>query len=140
MNARSNLPLLDVQSLADARATCLCPCSKAISAYGAHNQRSLITVDALMRDAVEIEELVAMAEQGASCPVYGLLKRPDEKFVTEMAYDNPKFAEDVVRDVALALDRDPRIGGYTVEVENFESIHNHSAFARVSRPARETVA
>ena len=121
-------------------ATSLCPCSKAISAYGAHNQRSLVTIDAVLQGEVGIEELIAMAEKGASCPVYGLLKRPDEKFVTEMAYDNPKFAEDLVRDVALALDRDHRVGGYAVEVENFESIHNHSAFARVSRPAREAVA
>jgi GTP cyclohydrolase IB len=117
-------------------ATSLCPCSKAISSYGAHNQRSLITIDARLHEPVEIDELVAIAERGASCAVYGLLKRPDEKFVTEMAYDNPKFAEDLVRDVALALERDARIDSYVVDVENFESIHNHSAFARISRPAR----
>jgi len=115
-------------------ATSLCPCSKEISAYGAHNQRSHITVDA-ETDGMAIEELIAVAEASASCEVYGLLKRPDEKFVTEMAYDNPKFVEDLVRDVAVALDRDPRVGAYTVEAENFESIHNHSAFAKLSRPA-----
>jgi GTP cyclohydrolase FolE2 len=114
-------------------ATSLCPCSKEISAYGAHNQRSHITIDA-ETDGMAIEELIAVAESSASCEVYGLLKRPDEKFVTEMAYDNPKFVEDLVRDVAVALDLDPRVGPYTVEAENFESIHNHSAFARLSRP------
>jgi len=114
-------------------ATSLCPCSKEISAYGAHNQRSHITIDA-ETDGMAIEELIAVAESSASCEVYGLLKRPDEKFVTEMAYDNPKFVEDLVRDVAVALDRDSRVGAYTVEAENFESIHNHSAFAKLARP------
>ena len=113
-------------------ATSLCPCSKEISAYGAHNQRSHITIEA--QGGVTVEELIDVAETSASCQVYGLLKRADEKFVTEMAYDNPKFVEDLVRDVAVALDRDPRVGAYTVEAENFESIHNHSAFARLSRP------
>ncbi|MGE5652297.1 GTP cyclohydrolase FolE2 [Noviherbaspirillum sp. UKPF54] len=115
-------------------ATSLCPCSKEISAYGAHNQRSHITIDAELAREMTIEELVAIAEQSASCEVYGLLKRPDEKYVTERAYDNPKFVEDLVRDVAIALDRDARVANYTVEVENFESIHNHSAFARIERP------
>ena len=114
-------------------ATSLCPCSKEISAYGAHNQRSHITIDAEGVD-LTVDELIEVAEASASCQVYGLLKRADEKFVTEMAYDNPKFVEDLVRDVAVALDRDPRVGAYTVEAENFESIHNHSAFARLSRP------
>ena len=114
-------------------ATSLCPCSKEISAYGAHNQRSHITIDAEV-DAMSTDELIAVAESSASCEVYGLLKRADEKFVTEMAYDNPKFVEDLVRDVAVALDREPRVAAYTVEAENFESIHNHSAFARLSRP------
>ena len=114
-------------------ATSLCPCSKEISAYGAHNQRSHITIEAQGK-GVTVEELIDVAETSASCQVYGLLKRADEKFVTEMAYDNPKFVEDLVRDVAVALDRDPRVGAYTVEAENFESIHNHSAFARLSRP------
>ena len=114
-------------------ATSLCPCSKEISAYGAHNQRSHITIDA-ETDGMAIEDLIAVAESSASCEVYGLLKRADEKFVTEMAYDNPKFVEDLVRDVAVALDRDSRVGAYTVEAENFESIHNHSAFAKLARP------
>jgi MptA/FolE2 family GTP cyclohydrolase len=114
-------------------ATSLCPCSKEISAYGAHNQRSHITIEASLEADMAIEELIAVAEASASCEVYGLLKRADEKFVTEMAYDNPKFVEDLVRDVAVALDREPRVAAYTVEAENFESIHNHSAFARIAR-------
>lgn len=117
-------------------ATSLCPCSKEISAYGAHNQRSRITVEVELTADMPIEELIAVAERSASCEVYGLLKRPDEKFVTEKAYDNPKFVEDLVRDVALALNDDARVLAYTVEAENFESIHNHSAFARIVRPAR----
>lgn len=117
-------------------ATSLCPCSKEISAYGAHNQRSHISIEAELLGEMAIEELIAVAERSASCEVYGLLKRADEKYVTERAYDNPKFVEDLVRDVALSLNRDPRVGAYVVEVENFESIHNHSAFARIARPNR----
>jgi GTP cyclohydrolase FolE2 len=119
-------------------ATSLCPCSKEISAYGAHNQRSHIGIEVELAEEMPIEELVGIAEGGASCEVYGLLKRADEKYVTERAYDNPKFAEDLVRDVALALNRDPRINAYVVEAENFESIHNHSAFARIARPGPVT--
>ena len=115
-------------------ATSLCPCSKEISEYGAHNQRSCITIKAEVVDEMPIEELIGIAERNASCEVYGLLKRPDEKYVTERAYDNPKFVEDLVRDVALSLNQDPRVGRYAVEAENFESIHNHSAFARIMRP------
>lgn len=115
-------------------ATSLCPCSKEISAYGAHNQRSHISIEAELAGTMEIEDLIAIAERSASCEVYGLLKRPDEKYVTERAYDNPKFVEDLVRDVALALNQDPRVGAYVVEAENFESIHNHSAFARIVQP------
>jgi GTP cyclohydrolase IB len=118
--------------------TSLCPCSKEISAYGAHNQRSLITVHAELRGEMPIEELIVIAENCASCELFGLLKRPDEKYVTERAYDNPKFAEDLVRDVALALAEEPRVGAFVVESENFESIHNHSAFARIERAA-ETI-
>jgi GTP cyclohydrolase IB len=114
-------------------ATSLCPCSRDISEYGAHNQRSHITIDAGVRGAISIEELASIAERSASCEVYGLLKRADEKYVTERAYDNAKFAEDLVRDVALELDREPRVTHYVVEAENFESIHNHSAFARIER-------
>jgi GTP cyclohydrolase I len=116
--------------------TSLCPCSKEISEYGAHNQRSHVTVAATLAGAVAIEELIALAERHASCELYGLLKRPDEKFVTERAYDNPKFVEDLVRDVALELQRDPRILAFTVESENFESIHNHSAYALIQRDKR----
>jgi GTP cyclohydrolase IB len=115
--------------------TSLCPCSKEISKYGAHNQRSVISIDAGIDGAMEMEELIAIAERSASCEVYGLLKRADEKFVTERAYENPKFAEDLVRDAALELNRDRRIVRYTVEAENFESIHNHSAYARITGPA-----
>jgi GTP cyclohydrolase IB len=114
-------------------ATSLCPCSKEISAYGAHNQRSHISIEAELTGEMAIEELIAIAERSASCEVYGLLKRQDEKYVTERAYDNPKFVEDLVRDVALALNQDARVGAYVVEAENFESIHNHSAFARIVR-------
>ena len=117
--------------------TSLCPCSKEISDYGAHNQRSHVTIEAGVREgvALAVEDLVAIAEEEASCEVYGLLKRPDEKYVTERAYDNPKFVEDLIRDVVQRLNDDERIGRYVVEVENFESIHNHSAYARIERPA-----
>jgi GTP cyclohydrolase FolE2 len=114
-------------------ATSLCPCSKEISEYGAHNQRSHITLDVEALGAIDAEALVGIAERSASCAVYGLLKRADEKYVTERAYDNPKFVEDLVRDAAVALDADARVGAYGVEAENFESIHNHSAYARVER-------
>jgi GTP cyclohydrolase I len=113
--------------------TSLCPCSKEISAYGAHNQRSHVTVTARTRGFVWIEDLVRVCEEQASSELYGLLKRPDEKYVTERAYDNPKFVEDLVRDVAQALNRDERIEAYVVEAENFESIHNHSAYALIER-------
>ena len=114
-----------------AAVTSLCPCSKKISDYGAHNQRSHITLEARLRESMAIEELVRIAEDEASCEVFGLLKRPDEKWVTERAYDNPKFVEDLVRDIALRLDADRRVRSYKVEAENFESIHNHSAYAEL---------
>lgn len=113
-------------------ATSLCPCSKEISEYGAHNQRSHVTVTARTNGFVWIEELIELIEQEASCELFGLLKRPDEKYVTERAYDNPKFVEDMVRDVAGRLNADERILGYIVESENFESIHNHSAYALIA--------
>ncbi len=113
--------------------TSLCPCSKKISDYGAHNQRSHMTISARIAEHVWIEELIDIAEQEASCELYGILKRPDEKYVTERAYDNPKFVEDMVRDVALKLNVDDRVRAYVVESENFESIHNHSAYARIER-------
>jgi GTP cyclohydrolase I len=111
--------------------TSLCPCSKKISAYGAHNQRSHITVSALLAEDLPVDELIARIEEQASCELYVLLKRPDEKYVTERAYDNPKFVEDLVRDVAGMLNADKRILAYTLEAENFESIHNHSAYALI---------
>ena len=111
--------------------TSLCPCSKKISERGAHNQRSHVTITIRTSRSVWIEEVVRYAEEQASCELYGLLKRPDEKFVTERAYDNPKFVEDMVRDVAAALNEDERIEAYLVESENFESIHNHSAYALI---------
>ena len=113
--------------------TSLCPCSKRISDYGAHNQRSHVTITARTKGFVWIEELVGYAEKHASSELYGLLKRPDEKFVTERAYDNPRFVEDMVRDVAADLNRDKRIESYVVESENFESIHNHSAYALIEK-------
>ena len=113
--------------------TSLCPCSKRISDYGAHNQRSHVTLTARTNGFVWIEELIDYAEKHASSELYGLLKRPDEKFVTERAYDNPKFVEDMVRDIAAELNRDKRIEWYQVESENFESIHNHSAYALIER-------
>ncbi|MFO8024985.1 GTP cyclohydrolase FolE2 [Thiohalophilus sp.] len=113
--------------------TSLCPCSKNISDYGAHNQRSHVTVAARIEEFVWVEELIELVESEASCELYGLLKRPDEKNVTERAYDNPKFVEDMVRDVAARLNADKRINYYVVESENFESIHNHSAYALIEK-------
>jgi GTP cyclohydrolase I len=118
-------------------ATSLCPCSKKISAYGAHNQRTHITLTVESREMIWIEELIDMAEQHASSQLYSVLKRPDEKFVTEQAYDNPKFVEDLARDVAVSLNADPRVISYVVEVENFESIHNHSAYALIEGPPKD---
>jgi GTP cyclohydrolase IB len=117
--------------------TSLCPCSKKISERGAHNQRSHVTIAAQTNEFVWIEEIVDLAEKQASCELYGLLKRPDEKYVTERAYDNPKFVEDLVRDVAAVLNLDERIDSYVVESENFESIHNHSAYALIEKSKRE---
>ena len=113
--------------------TSLCPCSKRISDYGAHNQRSHVTIRARLAEHMWIEELIDIAESEASCELYGILKRPDEKYVTERAYDNPKFVEDMVRDVAVRLNNEPRIQAYVAESENFESIHNHSAYALIER-------
>lgn len=117
--------------------TSLCPCSKKISDYGAHNQRSHVTVTALINDFIWIEDIINLVEKQASCELYGLLKRPDEKFVTERAYDNPKFVEDMVRDVAAQLNAEKRIDAYVVESENFESIHNHSAYALIEKDKRK---
>ncbi|SAL57340.1 GTP cyclohydrolase [Caballeronia choica] len=116
--------------------TSLCPCSKKISEYGAHNQRSHVTISAELAADMPIEDLIRIAEEEASCELWGLLKRPDEKFVTERAYKNPKFVEDLVRDVATRLNADERVVAYVLEAENFESIHNHSAYAVIERDKR----
>lgn len=117
-------------------ATSLCPCSKEISAYGAHNQRCRIEASVRFRGTYWIEELVEKLEAAASNPVFAVLKRPDEKHVTEAAFDNPKFVEDIVRDLALTLDADERIEWFSINSENFESIHNHNAYAQLTRDKR----
>ncbi len=111
----------------------LCPCSKEISDYGAHNQRSHVTIRVEALGDLSWLELVRFAEDSASAEIWSSLKRADEKWITERAYENPKFVEDMVRDVALALNADARVGKYTVDVENFESIHAHSAVAQITR-------
>lgn len=120
-------------------ATSLCPCSKDISKYGAHNQRSHITIKAKVDGHMWLEELIDIAESEASCEVYGILKRADEKHVTERAYENPKFVEDIVRDVAVRMNNEDRVRAYVVEAENFESIHNHSAYALIEKDKDEVV-
>jgi GTP cyclohydrolase IB len=111
----------------------LCPCSKAISARGAHNQRGYVTLSVEFKKTVWIEDLIALVEESASCELYSLLKRPDEKYVTEKAYDNPVFVEDLVRNIALRCNAHPDITWYKVEAENMESIHNHSAYAMIEK-------
>jgi GTP cyclohydrolase I len=113
--------------------TTLCPCSKAISAEGAHNQRGLVTVQLRSEETVWIEDVITLVEQSASCELYSLLKRPDEKYVTEAAYANPVFVEDLVRNVATHLNALPHVTWYKVEAENFESIHNHNAYACIEK-------
>jgi GTP cyclohydrolase IB len=113
--------------------TTLCPCSKAISRYGAHNQRGICTVQIRSRKIVWIEDLIAIVEESASSDLYSLLKRRDEKSVTERAYENPVFVEDLVRNVVLQLNANPNITWYKVEAENFESIHNHNAYACIEK-------
>ena len=120
-------------------ATSLCPCSKDISKYGAHNQRSHITIKARVDGHMWLEELIDIAESEASCEVFGILKRADEKHVTERAYENPKFVEDIVRDVAVRMNNEERVRAYVVEAENFESIHNHSAYALIEKDKDEVV-
>jgi GTP cyclohydrolase I len=133
---RDNIPRVDIKVVVPV--TSLCPCSKQISERGAHNQRSHVTVMVRTRDFVWIEDIIDLVEEQASCELYGLLKRPDEKHVTERAYDNPKFVEDMVRDVAASLNANDRIIAYTVESENFESIHNHSAYALIEQDKTQT--
>ncbi|MBT4485700.1 MAG: GTP cyclohydrolase I FolE2, partial [Candidatus Latescibacteria bacterium] len=111
----------------------MCPCSKEISDYGAHNQRCTVTVQVRYNDFVWIEELIELAESSASGDLYSILKRPDEKYVTEHAYDNPMFVEDVVREVAHKLNEMDRITWYIVEADSQESIHNHNAYASVEK-------
>jgi GTP cyclohydrolase IB len=118
--------------------TSLCPCSKKVADFGAHNQRAHISISAELDAELPVEQQIRMAEDASSCELWGLLKRPDEKFVTERAYSNPKFVEDVVRDVAIALNAETRIVSYIVEAENFESIHNHSAYALIEHDKRST--
>lgn len=116
-----------------AAVTTLCPCSKAISKYGAHNQRGTVTVQIRSKQAVWIEDLIALVESCASSELYSLLKRQDEKAVTERAYENPVFVEDLVRNVALKLNIHPEVTWYKVEAENYESIHNHNAYACIEK-------
>jgi GTP cyclohydrolase I len=116
-----------------ARVTTLCPCSKAIASYGAHNQRGDVTVQIRSRKAVWIEDLIGIIESSGSSELYALLKRQDEKEVTERAYDNPVFVEDLVRNVALKLNAHPDVTWYKVEAENHESIHNHNAYACIEK-------
>jgi GTP cyclohydrolase IB len=115
----------------DVPVTTLCPCSKAISVHGAHNQRGVVNVRTRSSKTIWIEELIDKVEASASCELYSLLKREDEKYVTERAYENPVFVEDLVRNVAVRLKQDKRVEWYRIEAENFESIHNHNAFAVV---------
>jgi GTP cyclohydrolase I len=124
---------IDFMMTVKAHVTTLCPCSKAIARYGAHNQRGLVTVALRFKQIVWIEDVVAMIERSASSELYALLKRQDEKFVTERAYENPVFVEDLVRNVALKLNAHPRVTWYKVEAENFESIHNHNAYACIEK-------
>ena len=126
---RDSCPTMNVKVVVPV--TSLCPCSKKISKYGAHNQRSHVTVNVRAQGFIWIEDIIDLVEKEASCELYGLLKRPDEKYVTERAYDNPKFVEDMVRDIAAKLNQDDRVAAYAVESENFESIHNHSAYAMI---------
>ena len=111
--------------------TTLCPCSKEISEYGAHNQRATVAIKVRSKDFIWIEDLVKISEEASSSPVYSLLKRPDEKFVTEYAYENPRFVEDVCREVKLKIDQEGLASDYQIVVESFESIHNHNAFAKI---------
>ncbi|MEM1329879.1 MAG: GTP cyclohydrolase FolE2 [Planctomycetota bacterium] len=120
-----------------APATSLCPCSKEISEYGAHNQRCEITARVRTAPTMWIEELIELLEGAASNPVYAVLKRPDEKHVTERAFENPKFVEDIVRDLAVSLEREDRISWFQISSENFESIHSHNAYAEITRDKRQ---
>ena len=132
-DATSSGKEIDFVLTVKANVTTLCPCSKAIAKYGAHNQRGEVTVQIRSDEIVWIEDLIAVIEKSASSELYALLKRQDEKAVTERAYENPVFVEDLVRNVALRLNADARVGWYKVEAENFESIHNHNAYACIEK-------
>ena len=127
---------IDFQMYLQVPVTTLCPCSKEISDRGAHNQRGYVTTRVRTKDHVWLEELIEMIEDSASCDLYPVLKRPDEKWVTEHAFDNPRFVEDMVREVATRFDEDDRIVSYEIEVENHESIHAHNAYAYLVRDKR----
>jgi GTP cyclohydrolase I len=126
-------PEIDFVLTVKAAVTTLCPCSKAISRHGAHNQRGLVTVQLRSLKTIWIEDVIALVESSASSELYSLLKRQDEKAVTERAYENPVFVEDLVRNVALKLNAHPDVTWYKVEAENFESIHNHNAYASIEK-------
>lgn len=134
-DAESNGSYTDVLYVRAPVAT-LCPCSKEISKYGAHNQRGWVTVRVRGPKHIWLEELIEMIEASASCALFPVLKRPDEKWVTEHAYENPRFVEDLVREVALRFEADDRICGFSIEVENEESIHAHNAYAMIDRMSR----
>lgn len=116
--------------------TSLCPCSKEISKYGAHNQRSHLTSSLILKSDMSLEDQISISENSASCQLWARLKRADEKYVTEYAYEHPKFVEDIIRDMAKALNADDRVLAYRVQAENFESIHNHSAFGWIAHDKR----
>ena len=124
---------LEIATRVDVPVHTLCPCSKEISSVSAHNQRGMVAITVGMTKFIWIEDIIQIAEDSASSPLYALLKREDEKFITEAAYENPRFVEDVVREVALRLETLPGLRFHSIEVENFESIHNHSAYAVISK-------
>ena len=123
----------DVITMIQVPISTLCPCSKEISEFGAHNQRGEVRLQVRFKKFIWIEDLIRLVEESASIDVYSVLKREDEKYVTERAYNNPKFVEDIVRDIAQKLNEDPNITWFSVESENFESIHNHSAYAYIEK-------
>lgn len=124
---------LEISTRVEVPVHTLCPCSREIARVSAHNQRGTVAITVGMTKFTWIEDLIEIAEASASSPVYALLKREDEKLITERAYENPRFVEDIVREVALRLDRLPGLRFYTVEAVNFESIHNHSAYAVITK-------
>ncbi|MBL69269.1 MAG: GTP cyclohydrolase I FolE2 [Verrucomicrobiales bacterium] len=132
-DATANGPEIDFVLEVRTNVTTLCPCSKAISVAGAHNQRGQVTVQLRSEETVWIEDVVSLVESSGSSELYSLLKRPDEKHVTEAAYENPVFVEDLVRNVALRFNALPHVTWYKIEAENFESIHNHNAYACIEK-------